>query len=704
VMMAAETGSGKTGAFALPILQIVHETLRGKAGHEVKSDSKSAASVNNAKFCLNAQDRDSNLAIAPDGVTCQARDAHAWAGCRSNRGILSGKYYFEATVSDEGLCRVGWSTSNARHAIGTDSESFGFGGTGKAVTANQYPDYGEAFGMNDVIGCMIDRTEHKISFSKNGKDLGVAFEIPQELYARALFPAVVLKNAEMKFNFGGTALKHKPANYRTCVEATEQEYELFKRKSTHERKSTVADLQKYPLAVIVEPTRELAQQVYNEISKFKGYLNEPKISHALFIGGVDTRDMIRQLKEGVNIVVATPGRITDFVKSKKMSLQECRFFVLDEADDLVRSGNLKNLLSIYKQLPADVPIQVVISSATLHSDDITRLASEITYHPTWVDLKGKDSVPETVDHIVIKVDPARDKSWGDAKGYTTDGVHAKDSVTPSVMSVASLSEGIKRLKAQALIRVIEEFKIDQAIIFCRTQVDCDNLEDFLVKVGGGRKFRGAMESGIEGNYSCVVLHSGRGQRDRTSNFEAFKENVVRFLICTDVAARGIDVRELPYVINMTLPPEPEEYIHRVGRVGRADNHGLAISLVGSTKEKVWYHTCNRKDRGRGCTNNKLVDKGGCTIWYDEAALVQAIEHRLGEPISEVAQDNMTAGREAFIKAAKFGTLKVSETDTVALEHVEALRPTVQKLATIEVSVQSTFLSMKYGNKYKSMLQ
>jgi len=101
--------------------------------------------------------------------------------------------------------------------------------------------------------------------------------------------------------------------------------------------------------------------------------------------------------------------------------------------------------------------------------------------------------------------------------------------------------------------------------------------------------------------------------ERRRNLAAFREGHVRFLICTDVAARGIDINELPYVVNMTLPDVTENYIHRIGRVGRADKMGLAVSIVAPAKEKVWYHTCNKR-RGIGCTNTKLVSSGGCTIW------------------------------------------------------------------------------------------
>merc|ERR1712070_878841 len=106
-------------------------------------------------------------------------------------------------------------------------------------------------------------------------------------------------------------------------------------------------------------------------------------------------------------------------------------------------------------------------------------------------------------------------------------------------------------------------------------------------------------------YSCACVHSDR--KDRNQNLQAFKNGELRFLICTDVVARGIDIRGVPYVINVTLPDEKEYYVHRIGRVGRAERMGLAISLVSTVKEKVWYHKCKNRG-GLGCTNTRLVDQ------------------------------------------------------------------------------------------------
>jgi ATP-dependent RNA helicase DDX1 len=172
--------------------------------------------------------------------------------------------------------------------------------------------------------------------------------------------------------------------------------------------------------------------------------------------------------------------------------------------------------------------------------------------------------------------------------------------------------------------------MSQCLIFCRTNVDCNSLEQFLIAHGGGQKFRADAETGKENPYSCCVLAGMRSNNERRASLEAFKEGRVRFLICTDVAARGIDIKSLPYVINMTLPDitEVESYIHRIGRVGRADKVGLAVSIVTplDCNERVWYHSnCNKK---QNCMNRKLLEEGGCTKWHTENATIRAIEKRL----------------------------------------------------------------------------
>jgi ATP-dependent RNA helicase DDX1 len=264
-------------------------------------------------------------------------------------------------------------------------------------------------------------------------------------------------------------------------------------------------------------------------------------------------------------------------------------------------------------------------SATLHDPLIKDMADIICKFPQWVDLKGKDTVPEvssnsieiytwhvltdlqTVDHAVVIADPVSDKLWqGTGKRIQTDGIHSKDNIdrqNPSA-NPASLSEATKILKAELLRKIIDTHKMDSALIFVRTKLDADHVESYLLNIDAVPGAQG--KAIVEKAYSCVVLHSDRSQTARRANLAKFKNGEARFLICTDVAARGIDIKELPYVISKytdrsiidniadtyysdyTLPDKPTQYIHRIGRVGRADAIGLAISIVAKEKEKVRF--------------------------------------------------------------------------------------------------------------------
>jgi len=245
--------------------------------------------------------------------------------------------------------------------------------------------------------------------------------------------------------------------------------------------------------------------------------------------------------------------------------------------------------------------------------------------------------------------------------------------------------------------------MSQCLIFCRTNLDCDNLETFLNAYGGGGsgRFTERVESGKENPYSCAVLAGMRSMQQRRASLEAFKEGDVRFLICTDVAARGIDVKGLPYIINMTLPDEPENYIHRIGRVGRAEKMGLAISIVAGQdyREKVWYHTCS--NRGVGCTRRQLKDQGGCTVWHEEWKMLSAIEARLRTDVLELTTEfelpqslldtNVVYGEEGPEENGESSSLSIGLGQTNA--RIEQWQSSVKELVAMEYEAQNLFLSM-----------
>uniref|UniRef100_A0A5F5PVI3 ATP-dependent RNA helicase n=1 Tax=Equus caballus TaxID=9796 RepID=A0A5F5PVI3_HORSE len=662
VLMAAETGSGKTGAFSIPVIQIVYETLKDQQeGKKGKTTIKTGASVLN-KWQMNPYDRGSAFAIGSDGLCCQSREVKEWHGCRATKGLTKG----------------------------TDKFGFGFGGTGKKSHNKQFDNYGEEFTMHDTIGCYLDIDKGHIKFSKNGKDLGLAFEIPQHMKNQALFPACVLKNAELKFNFGEEEFKFPPKDGFVALSKALDSYVV---KSQHTGNAQVAQtkfLPNAPKALIVEPSRELAEQTLNNVKQFKKYIDNPKLRELLIIGGVAARDQLSVLDNGVDIVVGTPGRLDDLVSTGKLNLSQVRFLVLDEADGLLSQGYSDFINRIHNQIPQITSdgkrLQVIVCSATLHSFDVKKLSEKIMHFPTWVDLKGEDSVPDTVHHVVVPVNPKTDRLWErlGKNHIRTDEVHAKDNTRPGANSPEMWSEAIKILKGEYAVRAIKEHKMDQAIIFCRTKIDCDNLEQYFMQQGGGPDKKGHQ-------FSCVCLHGDRKPHERKQNLERFKKGDVRFLICTDVAARGIDIHGVPYVINVTLPDEKQNYVHRIGRVGRAERMGLAISLVATEKEKVWYHVCS--SRGKGCYNTRLKDDGGCTIWYNEMQLLSEIEEHLNCTISQVEPD-IKVPVDEFDGKVTYGQKRAIGGGNYK-GHVDILAPTVQELAALEKEAQTSFLHLGY---------
>lgn len=465
VLMAAETGSGKTGAFCLPILQTVWETLRDI--RDGKNKSTVVSTSGEIAWKMSVYDRNPAMAIAPDGLRCQSREFKEWHGCRATVGVRNrGKYCFEAIVSDEGLCRVGWSTQSANLDLGTDRFSFGFGGTGKKSHNRQFDDYGEAFGKNDVITCLLDLERSEISYLKNGVNLGVAFHINDNIRNETFYPAVVLKNAEILFNFGDTPFKYNPpSGFVACAKADSKNIKI-NTVSQSQSQGTFQPKPNAPQAIIIEPSRELAEQTYDQLRKFKKFLKEPFIRELLVIGKVPIREQINALKQGIDIIVATPGRLEELINSEEILLTSCRFFVLDEADGLLKA-NYGNLIeNIHKRIPKITSdsqrLQMIVCSATLHSFEVKKMADKLMHFPTWIDLKGEDAVPETVHHVVTIVDPQKDTSWHNARRHIqTDGVHAQDGVRPGMNTPEAFSEAVKMLKGEYCIRAINEHKMDR---------------------------------------------------------------------------------------------------------------------------------------------------------------------------------------------------------------------------------------------------
>merc|ERR1719215_2527401 len=515
-----------------------------------------------------------------------------------------------------------------------------------------------------------------------------------------------------------------------------------------------------PMCVILEPTRDLADQTYKCMVKFKKHLENPPVNVGLFVGGTDEKDQLRTLEKGVDIAVGTLPKIMDYVKRGKLDVSHIKFLVLDEADDLQKKDDKKDISKLNGEIKSGRKdrVQTLFFSATLHTPEVTTLIQEICTRPQWVDLKGKDAVPETVHHVVFYVDPTEELKWSDSQMASRakfpeeqppiDGVHKQPSLSDIDKDQAKAlrnSEKIKKLRPKMVLKIADTFNMSQCLIFCRTNWDCANLEAYFCKLDGARAFKGKFESGKENPYSCAVLSGQRGQKDRERALESFKEGDVRFLIATDVAARGIDISSLPFVIQMTLSDDIENYVHRIGRCGRAERLGLCISMVATEREKVWYFKNKSKNPQNGSTkltipygtDGKLkpedkerwiVEENGDTIWYDEPDLIEKVEKRIGldmrvmdpddfavegvlesplppeqrkkretGPQEEPSRRALKRKREDTKTASMtYGAKKNDASQQVVSKYASAIGPTVQELATLEERVQKLFAKAMWG--------
>ena len=279
-------------------------------------------------------------------------------------------------------------------------------------------------------------------------------------------------------------------------------------------------------ALVLAPTRELAIQVYDNVAAYARHL---PLRSTVVYGGVGMQEQEAALRAGVEILVATPGRLLDHAGSKMTLLNQVQFLVLDEADRMLDMGFLPDLKRILNLLPAKR--QTLLFSATF-DEPITRLANSFLRDPLKVEVARKNTAAETVEQVVHKV--------------------AEDD------------------KIDALIRIVRARDLSQALVFTRTKISADKLA------------RRLQRRGLE----VAAIHGDKTQIDRLQALDGFKQGKVKLLVATDIAARGIDIVELPCVVNFELPYSPEDYVHRIGRTGRAGASGLAISLVAADEDKL----------------------------------------------------------------------------------------------------------------------
>ncbi|CAI4225812.1 unnamed protein product [Auanema sp. JU1783] len=666
VLIAAETGSGKTGAFCLPVVQIVWENRKGS-----ESSKPNSKPLIRPGWKLNIGDRDAGLGLKQGELECSSENGQ-WCGARCMVGVHTrGKYYYEAKIVKDGLCRMGWATLVGSLNIGTDGESYGFGGTGMKSHRKKFDKYGESFTTGDIIGCFIDLDNKKIWWSKNGNPFEVAYSIPQQLVTSGLFPAVVLKNSGLRLNFGDTPFAHPPNNNFVAVCQADDAHVKFVEEQKTQKLDPLA-----PLCIVLEPTKEMVDQTHENLSHFSKQLRDPSIRCvALSRGAVDKAN----LEQGCDIITGSIQRVYDYAYNKVISLNSLQFVIIDEADSLLAdAGGAGRMLSQFLEM---LPLtacdgtrrQIIACSATLHNMNIKSFANRFMTFPQWIDLKGMDTVSENVHHVVCYVDPVEDKQWirlrPESNRLEDDGIHQADRIMPGTKDQNTLSLGTKILKGAYVLKAIQTLNMDQCIIFCRTKQQCDHMETFLQKHG----------------IKAACLHGDRSPEERKANLDKFRKKEIPYIICTDVMARGVDVHGVPYVINVTLPSEKELYVHRIGRVGRAERMGLAISLVSNYEEKVWFHKCRRPN----CNNTADISKRGCSIWFNEKQMLADVEEHIGQSVAHVDQFFHIPVNEfdgKIVYGAKRGKGEVFE------GHAKTLALSVQQLADLERSLQTSYLS------------
>jgi ATP-dependent RNA helicase RhlE len=283
-------------------------------------------------------------------------------------------------------------------------------------------------------------------------------------------------------------------------------------------------------ALILAPTRELAMQIAEHVQMFSKYTD---LRSAVIYGGLGPKTQIAKLKEGVDLIIATPGRFLDLYLAGHINTQYIKFLVLDEADKMMDMGFIGSIHRILEVVPRRR--QNLLFSATM-SDLVQKIAGDFLKHPTIIEAS-------------LQATPAA-------------------TVTQSLYEVPNFKTKINLL--QTLLKSDEEVK--RLIIFCKTKTVADNIFSFIERRFGAEAVR--------------VIHANKGQNTRINSINSFKEGNVRVLVATDVASRGIDVSEVSHVINFDVPIIIEDYVHRIGRTGRAFSSGIAITFC--TEAEKYY--------------------------------------------------------------------------------------------------------------------
>lgn len=280
--------------------------------------------------------------------------------------------------------------------------------------------------------------------------------------------------------------------------------------------------------LVLTPTRELAAQVAESIKTYGKYM---KYSSTVIYGGVGINPQLATIKKGVDIVIATPGRLLDIASQKGIDFSAVETLVLDEADRMLDMGFIHDIKKLMKMMPKER--QTLLFSATF-SKEIKQLASGLLKDPVLIEVARENTTAEQVSQVVHYVDKSR--------------------------------------KRELLSQLIKTKDWRQILVFTRT------------KHGANKLTKQLEEAGI----SAAAIHGNKSQGARTKALASFKANEIRVLVATDIAARGIDIDQLPHVVNYELPNVPEDYVHRIGRTGRAGQSGEAVSLVCVDEHKLLF--------------------------------------------------------------------------------------------------------------------
>ncbi|WP_298613709.1 DEAD/DEAH box helicase [uncultured Odoribacter sp.] len=279
-------------------------------------------------------------------------------------------------------------------------------------------------------------------------------------------------------------------------------------------------------ALILTPTRELALQISECIDEYAHYT---RIRHGVIFGGVNQRPQVNMLQKGVDILVATPGRLLDLMNQGYLRLDRVKYFVLDEADRMLDMGFIHDIKRILPRLPKEK--QTLFFSATL-PETIVSLTASLLKNPVKITITPDSPAVDAIEQYIYFVEKAE--------------------------------------KGHLLISLLREAKGQSVLIFSRTKHNADRIVRVLGKAGIGSQ----------------AIHGNKSQSARQSALGNFKSGRTRVMVATDIAARGIDINELPLVINYDLPDVPETYVHRIGRTGRAGNTGTALTFCSQEERKL----------------------------------------------------------------------------------------------------------------------